>query len=148
MNGIKTSRLNTEEDIRAIIEFCAPFFHNQFFNNKEIIKKLSRKFYNQGNVIIATYKDTPLGFCAYYANDYDSRCAFISMIIVISSAQGLGVGKELLENMVIDCRNKGMLYIRLEVANDNIHAIRFYERNKFIYERKLSDATCQYVLNL
>ena len=148
MNKITITHLETEEEIYVVLKYCAPYFHNQSYNDPDVIRKLSKKFYAYGNVIKATCEDNLLGFCAYYANDLEGHNAFLSMIIVVSSAQGSGVGKELLNKLIYDCRSKGMLHIRLEVADDNNRAIRFYEKNNFVFERKLSDTTCQYALDL
>ena len=148
MNNITISRIDTVEEIVTTLKFCAEFFHNQKYNTPDNVKYLSQKFADYGNVIRATSEDVLLGFCAYYANDFDCYCAYLSMIIVVSAAQGMGVGKELLKSMICDCRTKGMRFIRLEVACDNHQAISFYTKNEFKLEKSVSNTTVQYILEL
>ena len=146
MREIVVTHLNNEDEIRSILIYFSPYFHNQAINNIETIGKLSKKFHSNGHVIYATEDNLPLGFCAYYANDYTNYNAYLSMIIVVSAAQGMGIGKTLLKKVIDDCRIKGMRYIRLEVAKDNNLAICFYEKNGFHFEREASQSSCQYVL--
>lgn len=123
------------------MEKCAPFFHNQSFNVPSEIDRLAHKFAQNGSVIVAIEQDTVIGFSAFYSNDHIEQTAFLSMIIVVGNVQGLGVGKALLDETVRVCLSKGMKRLKLEVANDNVNALKFYERNGFTFESSKSDNT-------
>lgn len=148
MNGLVRESLSDFQSIYSLLNLCAPFFHNQSVNNPSDIKKLSEKFAKYGNVIRISEEDKILGFCAFYANDDVNHCAFLSMIIVIPTAQGKGVGKMLLDDMIQRCREAGMCSISLEVADDNARAIKIYHKAGFVKGKKLSDTSSQYVLDI
>lgn len=148
MNGLVKEVLSDFQSIYDLLCHCAPFFHNQSINNPSDIKKLSEKYLKYGNVIRISENDDSLGFCAFYDNDEVNHCAFLSMIIVIPSAQGKGVAGILLDDMIRRCRESGMRSISLEVADDNNRAIKFYQKNGFVKGKKFSDTSTQYILDI
>ena len=73
-----------------------------------------------------------LGFIAFYANDSNSKIAYITLISVLPYAQKRGLGKTLL-NLCIDISKvKGMSSLKIEVNKDNEKALHFY--NKYGFE--------------
>lgn len=148
MSEVQFECLNSETEISVLLKEFAPFFHNQKINNENAIALLSQKFCANGIVMRASIEGISVGFCAFYSNDFVNLCAYLSMIVVAPSFQGMGIGRLLLTNMIDVCRSKGMKLLRLEVADDNDKAISLYERNNFHKEKKLTQETSLYVLEL
>lgn len=93
---------------------------NDFFN------KLSKNA-----IIIYASQIDILAYVAFYANDKNSKEAYISLIAVKPEIQNYGIGKKLLNECIcISCRY-GMNKIALKVDKDNANAIKFYLKNGF-----------------
>jgi Acetyltransferases len=101
-------------------------------------REMAEKFSENAVFISAQVNDTTVGFCAFYANDVSTRTAFISMIAVSSEYRKLGIGQALIDETIIISQKLGMDMIKLEVAEDNEAAIKFYKKNGF----KLSFEEC------
>ena len=80
---------------------------------------------------IGTEDGVPFGLAVFYANDMQSKTAYISLIGVKSSHRSQGLGYWLLTNCENAARARSMTQLRLEVDLDNPTAIAFYERNGF-----------------
>lgn len=119
------------EEIESVMTNCSADFFDQSINNSEIIKSLAMKFFEKGIFICARDKDTIAGFVAFYANDKDNGCGFISMIIISRYFQGCGIGSNLLKLCAEQCKNNGMTTLRLEVNENNERAIAFYKKKGF-----------------
>jgi ribosomal protein S18 acetylase RimI-like enzyme len=72
-----------------------------------------------------------VGFAACYFNDPANITGFITSISVISDAQGTGAGTLLLNEVIRYAQEKRTAQIRLEVFEENEHAIVFYKRKGF-----------------
>lgn len=104
-------------------------------NFEEFIDKISCN----ANVISACINGQVVGYCAYYMNDFESREAYITLIAVDEDFQANHLGTIMLDYIKAVAVINGFIGIRLEVHNDNINAIRFYEHNNFVAERRASN---------
>lgn len=104
-------------------------------NFEEFIDKISCN----ANVISACINGQVAGYCAYYMNDFGSREAYITLIAVDEDFQANHLGTIMLDYIKAVAVINGFIGIRLEVHNDNINAIRFYEHNNFVAERRASN---------
>lgn len=64
---------------------------------------------------------------AVYTNRIDSGVAFLSSIAVDRQFRDSGVARELLKNVIAECRERRFRTLELEVGKNNSGAIRFYE---------------------
>jgi len=71
------------------------------------------------------------GFIAYYANDFTSKKAYITMVIIDKKYRGKQIGKKLLLKVLNDLRNKGFLSVQLEVNKNNYVAYNLYSNFGF-----------------
>lgn len=78
--------------------------------------------------LLAIENESVLGGVSFYANDDESRSAFVTQVMVLPEAQGQGIGTLLLEACEEESRRRGMESIKLEVRFDNKGARRLYER--------------------
>lgn len=86
--------------------------------------------------IISIMEDNSLqGFLAYYANNYESKEAFLSMAIIASGSRKLGYGRRLVDFCLIDLVYKGFKKCKTEVNENNTAAINVCKKCGF-YEYK------------
>jgi ribosomal protein S18 acetylase RimI-like enzyme len=117
---------NATEKKAAIIECEEAFDVVGGIDHEKIIEKIC----SYAEVQIA-YEDGPVGYCAIYANDLNSKVGYITLIGVKKDYQGLGIGKRLLNAAIETAINQGMNRIKLEVYRENRDAINFYQKNGF-----------------
>ena len=79
------------------------------------------------------------GLLVFYANDLNSKIAYISLIGVFDKYRGRNIGKKILDYCREECRKKQMTQVKLEVDLDNERAIAFYEKNGFSRVENASD---------
>ncbi|MDP1571628.1 MAG: GNAT family N-acetyltransferase [Vicinamibacterales bacterium] len=72
-----------------------------------------------------------LGVVAYYANDVESRRAFIPLVLVAPDARGQGLAGLLVGGVLDLCRARGFTRCGLEVRADNRAALSAYRRLGF-----------------
>jgi len=91
----------------------------------------------------------PIGFIAIYANDEDTKIAFLAQIAVSKEKRGSGIGHILLSEGCRRCKSYfGMEKMRLEVDSENKKAIKFYESHDFSIEKEASDESVFMIKNL
>lgn len=96
-------------------------------------EELAAKFAKYGVVIAIKNNEQTIGFSAFYCNDLETKCAFLSMIAVASSYAKNGLGSLLITETKRIAANAGMKKLKLEVLNSNIGAIKFYEKLGFVF---------------
>ena len=80
----------------------------------------------QGALIVAEAEQGLLGYGLALLHR-GTRLARLYSLAVSASARGLGLGRRLLEALESTCRERGRLYMRLEVAHGNQAAIALYQ---------------------
>ncbi len=84
--------------------------------------------------IIVNQKPEPLYTQAKWNREYESKdCYVIHTFAVHPSYMKKGVGKELMEHAVGICRSQKGKCLRLDVTEQNLPAIKFYEKFGFQY---------------
>ncbi len=111
------------------------------------IDEFSEKLMNSAIVILAIHQCCIIGFVAIYANDRQTKTAFISLIAVKPDFYGRGISAQLLSIAEDYAYQHGMTSIKLEVRQDNLRAIKFYNNhgyekvsqsnNSFFFEKSL-----------
>jgi ribosomal protein S18 acetylase RimI-like enzyme len=75
---------------------------------------------------------TLVGLVAAYCNDHEQRIAYITSVSVLSEWKGKGIAGCLIKQCIEHAGALGMRQISLEVARDNVLAIKLYEKNGFV----------------
>lgn len=133
-----------EEDIlEQIIKSCDAAFKNPVIN-KENKKELIIKIANNAFIIYA-HNNNILGYIAFYANDKNTKEAYITLIAVKPGKQNNGIGTNLINECIYTSRKHGMKKLALKVDKDNENAIKFYESNGFMFCGE-DDETKQYLM--
>lgn len=129
---MKFIRISEKYNIyKLLTEFSEVFPHltEKISNLEDYAEKLSVFAY----VYAANDNSENVGILVFYANDIESKEAYISLIGVKKGKECKGIGKALLDYCSKLSREHGMCKIRLEVDKDNSNAIKFYEKNGFSF---------------
>lgn len=131
-------RTCNQEEIEFILHRFSTTLRS-LMRGEEFRKEMAIKFSKYGNVLVAEdYKGCICAFVAYYANDFNTEEAFISMIAVLPPYRKNGYGKRLLNLVIQEAREKKMKSVCLEVEKSNNNAIEFYRKNSF-YIMKITE---------
>ena len=76
--------------------------------------------------------DMLVGLVAAYYNDQEQRTAYITGVSVLREWTGKGIAASLMRRCIDNAKASGMRQISLEVASDNVPAIKLYEKSGFV----------------
>lgn len=76
-----------------------------------------------------------VGLAAAYCNDQKNRIAYITSVSVLPDWMGKGIASNLVLRCVDYAKAAQMRQICLEVASDNLPAIRLYEKSGFVADK-------------
>jgi ribosomal protein S18 acetylase RimI-like enzyme len=135
MNSANTNKFNIvqinskNEIIRLLRDFDCVFEPSISSRIKDLDNYADKLQKNA--LVYAAKDDNNIGFVAFYANDEDSKTAYLIFIGVLPAAQKRGVGKNMLKICKDTAKQNGMSYLKLEVRSNNFHAIDFYKSDGF-----------------
>lgn len=90
------------------------------------------KMQKYAEFIIAYEGENICGYASMYANDRETKTAYISMIGIKKEYQRKAVGTSLMDKCCERAAEKGMERIRLEVLKNNLTGYRFYKAYGFL----------------
>ncbi len=73
-----------------------------------------------------------VGLVAVYCNDQEKRIAYITSVSVLKAKTGKGIARHLMRHCVEYVKKSAMQKISLEVAQDNLPAVKLYEKSGFM----------------
>ena len=108
---------------------------------RDDFEELFQKIAKNAFFIVAEDKKSRdvLGYAALYANDLNTRIAYITLICVKAYAQRDHIGTRILEKCDQIAVDNQMTKVRLEVYSDNDKAIAFYKKNGYVFEMKKTE---------
>lgn len=129
--NFSTTIVTDSNEKRRIIETCDDAFTISVTgrsNYEELLAKID-KF----AVFLGAYTEAGeiAGYSAFYANDVESRTAFITLFCARKEMQRMHLGSGLMSATIDESRRRGMKLIRLEVLKRDEGAIAFYKRCGF-----------------
>lgn len=92
-----------------------------------------QKLLGLGHVIVYEEAHAILGVCMGYINDSQTLIAHLQVLIVQSSMQHNGIGRELVRSFITESEKAGMKMIRLTCDLENRKALSFYEALGFVH---------------
>ena len=119
----KNHILNLLKDFSSVF----PHLKEKITSLDEYAQKLSEYSY----VYVAKEDGLIVGILVFYANDKDNKTAYISLMGVQKGYERMGIGKKLLEFCEKKSSECEMYVVKLEVDEDNINAIKFYQKNGY-----------------
>jgi len=96
------------------------------------IEEYAEKIQCKATRFEAWVDDNLIGLIAAYFNDKEKQCAFITSVSVFREWTGKGIGSELLQQCLGYAKTSSMKQLSLDVAVNNLPAIRLYKKNGFI----------------
>lgn len=136
--GLTLLPLVDKETIKNIIIKYDELFTKSIVKSQNF-EGLIDKISCNANVISVCINGQVAGYCAYYMNDFKSRIAYITLIVVDENFQSNHIGTIMLDYIKAVAVINGFIGIRLEVHDKNVKAISFYEHNNFCVEMTASN---------
>lgn len=131
-------QLHSLQEICAALTRFAPTLPS-LSGGPSVRQTFAEKFYKYGVVLALRDVDEITAFAAFYCNDLQKRCGYLSMLAVMPEARGCGNGKKLLAHVCRSCREAGMSRLKLEVSNANEPAMRLYKSMGFVMSAECTD---------
>lgn len=122
--------LEPQEILKLLLDFKHIF--PRLDSRVENFEAFAEKFAKFAHVYAGNMDGKTCGFLAFYANDFLTKVAFISLIGMLEGYRGKRLGQQLMDFCQKCARDVGMTILRLEVDLDNYTAIAFYEKNGFV----------------
>lgn len=97
----------------------------------------AKKIYSFAHIYSA-HLDQILGVCAVYANDFDTKEAYITNMSIHPDYYGSGLAEKLMNFSLDNLRDLEFRSIKLEVAKNNQRAIEFYHKMNFTVTKESS----------
>lgn len=115
---IKRIDENDKDKIIKIIE--------KEWGSRIIVSKGKKYNINDLPGFIAKFDNKIVGIITYYINN--KKCEIISLNVI---KENIGIGTKLIEQVKLEALNKKCKKILLITTNDNINAIKFYQKKGF-----------------
>ena len=109
--------------------------------DEDKLNVLAEKWQSHAEFCTCRLDNRLVGMIAFYANDSETRLAYIPHVYVSSQNRREGLFSKMLDIVEGYMRHRGFSQIRLEVGKDNICAQSAYSKNGFVYEKSASDKT-------
>lgn len=106
---------------------------SMFINLEDYCKKIQ----NNAEIFEAFSGNKIAALVIMYANDYESKKAFITYVYCKQEYRKQGITGNLLKNAVIFAKDKGFTEIWLNCNPDNISALKLYKKYGFIEKERL-----------
>jgi len=109
------------------------YYPNRFVIKQDIAAGCLFGIREQGRIIaaVAVNRQQSDKYAAIRWSDEQGNPAFIHRLAVHPSAQGIGIGKKLLEFAETHARHSGCTSVRLDVYSANANAVSMYERHGY-----------------
>lgn len=105
-------------------------------SSKVNLDKFSKKILKSGVALACFDGERTAGIILFYANNTESKTAYVSVLSVLDSYRKRGIAQSLLNECIKMCKSINFKAIELYTHKTNEGAIALYEKNGFI---KISD---------
>ena len=143
-NDKYTITLLDESDIEEVVSIIDNLYsYGRFFEDDNLDNDRANELYKQwitnevrnSNIDVIGIKenDKLIGFtsCKYQLNEDSELEGVISLVGIVKSYQGLGIGKILMNSVLNNFKNKNIDLVYVGTQINNIPAINFYISNGF-----------------
>lgn len=139
---ILLQKISKQTFSETFLPFNSPENINSYLENELSVKKLSNELANKNSTFyFAEVDTTPVGYLKINVLDAqteikEGNALEIERIYVLKEFHGAKVGQKLFEKAMELAIQKSVDYIWLGVWEQNLKAIRFYEKNGFVIFNK------------
>ena len=145
--GTVTELICGEAEILNIMALCDDAFEKSIIHRDDF-KELSFKICSYSKFTAAKINGVTAGYAAVYANNIQTRIAYLTLIGVRPEFQKRHIGARLLSECERIARENGMISMKLEVRDANTGAIKFYKKNGYRSAERCSDISTYMVKSL
>ena len=124
----------SEADIRDHLLGCNIDFVPHLSSRVEI-SDYARKISVNATRIEAWVGDNLVGLLAVYVNDRENTAAFVTSVSVLAVWTGNGIASRLLGLAIEQAVAANMRQIELDVADENVRAMKLYEKFGFVRKK-------------
>jgi ribosomal protein S18 acetylase RimI-like enzyme len=137
MSGTIEYLLNkaSEEEIAEHLLRCDVGFVPPLSGRVEI-NDYAKKIASKATRFEAWSDNTLVGLVAAYCNDQEKHIAYITSVSVLHEWMSKGISARLMSQCIKHANVSGMRQINLEVASNNMPAIRLYEKKGFVTDKE------------
>ncbi len=121
------------KDIIQHLNICSKNFLPPL-NEKIDIPEYAKKIFKHAVTFEAWSSDVLAGLVAVYYNDSEKNIGFITNVSTVNEYSGKGIASELIRMSLNFGMQEGFNEILLEVAKDNLSAIKLYKKFMFSEE--------------
>ena len=121
-------------DVLQHLKACDDTFMPPLSNRVEL-KAYALKIFDKANRFEAWQDVEMVGLIAAYCNDPEKKTAFITSVSVTPSCHGMGIASRLMEQCIRKLKSHSFKRLQLEVASNNLPAIRLYQKFGFSHDR-------------
>ena len=119
---------------RDIITKCDSAF-DEPMSKRTYFTDITVKINTYGNFIALKTEDgEPVGYAAFYANNYETKVAYISLLVVDKKHWGNNYGKMLIDKVKEMSKEVGMEVLRLAIRKNELKSLAVFIRNGFDFE--------------
>lgn len=142
---MEIKNISNREEIRQLLEEFSSSFIPSLEERVDDLDAYAEKLSINAINLVLLVENEIIGFICFYANNLESRKAYISLICIKREFQKRGYATLLLEKMFELCKDT-MNCVELEVYSKNKKAVDFYKKNGFSKtERKSIDSDTFYM---
>lgn len=138
VSNLVFKEIRNKNEIFSVINECDYSFSDSIVKRKDF-ENLLDKIYNFALFLTIYVCDQLAGYVAFYANDKETKEAFISLIAIKTEFQKQNLGTELIKMCEKKSYKLGMNFVRLEVNDYNSNAINFYKKNGYFFDGRCSE---------
>lgn len=139
MDIVDIIELKSKDTVRELLVEFNDVFNPPLRDRVFDFDHYSEKLVSKGHVFVAKLDTESIGFIAFYSNDTIDNVGFLSQIAVKKTCAVHNLAYRLILFFESESKKHGMKELKLEVVNNNKHAIRFYKRNGYQMANKASD---------
>ena len=118
---------------RAIITKCDSAF-TEPMSKRTYFHDITVKINTYGNFIALEKDGEAVGYAAFYANNFETKVAYISLLVVDKKHWGHNYGKMLIDKVKEMSKEIGMTVLRLAIRKNEFKSLAVFIRNGFDIE--------------
>lgn len=146
MNRSNKFRVNTasEVEIQNHLTLCDANFIPPLSDRIEI-SSYSHKILTKANRFEIWIDSTLVGLVAAYSNDNERQIAYVTSVSILSTWQGKGLARKLMQKCIEHAKLQGFREVELEINSGNDAAIKLYESIGFVSKSATSRAVIMHM---
>lgn len=125
-------RLKTTLEIKKEIDKYNDMFTRHIDTRVCNIHDYAEKLYTYALNYKIVKNGKEMGFFSFYMNDFATKYAYLTLIVVLPENRSDGIGSSALQYIYKKCVENGFNILKLEVDKTNEAAISFYKKNGFV----------------